>query len=205
MAIGVTTGFEGDDAFEALRRFPQRLAKELHGALLRYLRGFAAVNGPWQRKFMRGRPGLKRQSGDLARSFEVADLTSDPSNVATVGARVFTRSRYAWIHEAGGVIEAKTDRTITVKRAALRATLPDGRALTVGERTYTYTRRMLVWKDRRGRWYSKRRVTIPARMHFRASFEEDAPTRAVILPNAVARSLGNPPPFPTQVGGKGGG
>jgi hypothetical protein len=91
------------DALVALQTAPERLSSALRTEVVAYMRTFVAPNGPFQRARLAGRPGLRRRSGDLSRSFAAVDATSGPG-LGDVAARGFTRSRYATVHEFGAWI-----------------------------------------------------------------------------------------------------
>lgn len=55
-------------------------------------------------KNLSGRPGLRRQTGTLARSFR---YTITGGNTDTLRSTIFTGTKYAAIHEFGGVIKPK--------------------------------------------------------------------------------------------------
>jgi len=59
---------------------------------------------------LRGRPGLARRSGDLARSFRYTVMSKGNRPVL----RVWTTSKYAAIHERGGTIVPKKSKYLAI-------------------------------------------------------------------------------------------
>jgi hypothetical protein len=146
---------------------------------------------------MRGRPGLNRRAGDLSKSFDSMDVSTG-TGLSGIAAMGFTTSRYARIHEKGGVIEAKG--TVTIHRKAHRAErfryTKKGRKKRGSRTTYdvagtTYVRRkLLCWKDEKGVWHFAKKVTIPARLEWFASFARDEGGRNAMLRLMCEHALG---------------
>lgn len=147
--------------FEALAKVPERLGREMRRGLFRYVRSFTAPNGVWQRGNLRGRPGLFRRSGELARSFAALDVSSGET-IAGAAALGFTTSKYARIHEFGGTILPKRGKYLVFRDTRTRA---------------------------KG-YVSVRSVTIPARMRWFESFQKDDGGRSIMLRAAIGRALG---------------
>lgn len=147
--------------FAALAKVPERLGKEMRKGLFRYVRSFTNVNGVWQRGNLRGRPGLFRRSGDLARTFQAMDVSSGDT-IAGAAALGFTTSKYARIHEFGGTILPKRAKFLRFKDT----------------------------RKGHGHFVSVRSVTIPARMRWFESFQKDTGGRSIMLRAAIGRALG---------------
>lgn len=145
-------------ALRALGIADRHLARELGRGLAAYMKNFVEPSSAWQRQFViGGRPGLNVRSRDLSRSFRGEDTSSGPE-LSGVSSRIFSLSRYARIHQKGGVI---------VPKRAPR----------------------LVWRNDAGRWFSAKRVVIPARLNLLESFSADAGGRTQMLAGAAARAL----------------
>lgn len=160
----VTLRFDAPQVLQAIEHAPQRLEAAARRQLLRYMRRFVSPAGHWQRLQMRGRPGLFRRTGDLARSFAALDVsTGGLGGVAVLG---FTTSRYARVHEFGAVIRAR-NKPFLMWRAE-RA----GQGVS------------------KGQWVRAKEVTIPARMGFRTAFASDDVGRGQALQKAALQALG---------------
>lgn len=179
--------------FAALQTVPAEFGKALRKGLVQYMTGFSSPSGAWQRAHLRGRPGLFRRSGELARSFAAVDA-SKGDRLSGVGAVGFTTSKYARIHEFGGTIVPRHEKRIEIKRRRqVKSVLANRRgpsAATHAETTYTLVRKLLVWRGEDGRWHSARRVTIPARMAWFDSFARDTGGRASMVAKAAQQALG---------------
>lgn len=179
--------------FAALQTVPAEFGKALRKGLIQYMTGFSSPSGAWQRAHLRGRPGLFRRAGELARSFAAID-SSQGDRLAGVGATGFTTSKYARIHEKGGVIVPKNEKRVEIKsRRRVRSVLAHRRgpsAATHAETTYTLRRKLLVWRGEDGRWHSARSVRIPARMAWFDSFARDTGGRSIMVAKAAQQALG---------------
>lgn len=160
MPDAVRIDLTGTEAIQALVRCPERLAVELRRGLSRYMASFVAPNGAWQRARMRGRPGLKRRSGELARSFDAQDVSGQ--GLGQVAAKAFTTSRYARVHEFGAIIRPVRARWL----------------------------RFQVGRGRAAEWVTTKQVRIPARMGWFDAFRRDEGGRSIMVREAALRALG---------------
>ena len=109
---------------------------QLQTALIKGMRqGMLAYENKMVREQMTGRPGLKRQTGTLARSWHVRVRRIGNTDAR---ARLATSTKYAKIHQYGGTIRPN-------KKKYLRFKFPDGHWITV--RSVKIPKRLRVIED----------------------------------------------------------
>lgn len=105
MALAIVVKVKG------LENLPAKLERFRMGVIARVARMLQLIGqevaGQSKEKYLTGRPGLNRVSGDLARSVTYVVK----GNRVVIGSNL----RYARIHELGGVIRAKTAPLLTFK------------------------------------------------------------------------------------------
>ena len=101
-----------------INRFAGEIPEVLERRMLRVLRNF-------RKEFvatrLNGRPGLKRETGKLIRSFKVTPITG-PKKGRELS--MVTDSVYAPIHELGGVISPRNGKFLAIPIGARRGTSP---------------------------------------------------------------------------------
>ncbi len=135
--------FEGRVPEADIRRFnflagavPIEMAKQMRDAAFKTVTRFRQV---FVRVRMSGRPGLNRITGDLIRSFRVG-RSPRGTDLDDVVSWLASRSRYAAIHEFGGVIRPKRRRMLAIplKAAKTEAGAVKGEAVRVAPTSATF-------------------------------------------------------------------
>lgn len=193
---------------EAMAKAPARLFKALEKRLSAYGRWFAS--NKMARQVSGGGARLSRRSGSLAGSFG-RDVTG--KNLSDLRLTVFTTARYAPLQEFGGEVRPVARKYLTVPLdAALTAEAGATRSRAEGwgrERTFvaeaadgrayiflrTGTPRPSGWKPGQDDPSSvplfllTRKVTVPARLGFFATWEGDKEERMAEVAAAVDEAL----------------
>lgn len=91
-----------------IRTKKKEAAKSLRDGIVEGMRLF---EGQIIKKQMTGRPGLKRRTGNLARSWFI----KEKKGLRTYAIALGTRTVYARIHQFGGIIRAKREKFLTFK------------------------------------------------------------------------------------------
>jgi hypothetical protein len=146
----------GDEFAAAYAKAPGLLFKHFESRLEAYGKEFSF--GTIVKNRLRGRPGLISHSGasGIKGSFDSAVLGND---IDALRLKVFTTSRYAPIHEFGGVIKARLAKYL-----------------------------WFFW-EAMNRWVRAKQVTIPARLGFFKEWETDAPRRDQLYRSAIRGAL----------------
>jgi len=154
-----------DRAFKkALNEFPKKVFKEYKRGGQRVGRRFT---GLLVQKRLTGRPGLKRRSGDLARSFKSRVTGETLNNLVLI---IFTASKYAKIQEKGGVVTATKTKMLAIPLAPALTASGVARYKTPRDMNLKVTIRggkvFLATKDTKEElmYILKKSVTIPARL-----------------------------------------
>lgn len=85
----------------SLEKLDRQVGEAMARGLISGMREFESTN---LRKQMTGRPGLKRQSGNLVESWSIRPMLGGSKSKSS-GVRLGTRAKYARIHQYGGTIK----------------------------------------------------------------------------------------------------
>lgn len=143
-----------DNIDEIIKSFKKK-GKDIIPALQRGLKdGMEDFSGKIQKEQMTGRPGLKTQTGTLKRSW----FTQGSGSGLDYAVKLVTRSKYAAIHQFGGIIKAKNKPYLKFQ---------------IG-----------------GKWFQKKQITIPKRLHIYEEFKESGAKIIVeAMQNRLKRAL----------------
>lgn len=147
---------------------------------------------------LRGRPGLAKRTGELARSFQMS-LAGE--TLADAKLRIWTTSPYAKIHEYGGTIRPVKGKwlTIPLPGAATKAGVARGGARDFENTFFAWSKNgnLILFQKGKGKkgkptplFVLKEEVTIPARLGFRALWSSTALERKIRVREAVRVAMG---------------
>lgn len=146
---------------------------------------------------------MNKRSGDLRKSFHYRSFRRT-DNLADTGARVYTDSKYAPIHERGGIIKAKNayrgldggpylnipssqnqdSRGVTIK-SAYQVFNEGGFILPINNGNKA---RYMVLLNGEPMYWLVKEVKMPARLGFQQAAEDEIPTLLSGVVQAIARS-----------------
>lgn len=184
-----------------MKRAPVRLFRILRDELEEYVRWFAT-----NRMSRQARAALGTRTGTLAGSFKYA---TEGADMGTLRALVYTDARYAPLQEFGGTIRPKARKALTIPlQAALTQGSPlegvPGAGATRGRAPSFGFTDTFVGRDAGGDPFIFRRVgedkveplfrlvpevTVPARLGFFRTWEQDSQERESMLAAAVDKAL----------------
>ena len=187
------TVFDAKRFAEAMRKAPEALFGHVRDGLSSYVQWFAT-----NRMVRQARAALNVRSGALARSFGA--LVTGVS-FADLRATVYTDSPYARLQEHGGTVRPKNAKALTIP---MEAALTAGAGVTRGgARSFGFTE-TFIGHDKDGNAFIFRRlegddveplfrlvpqVTVPARLGFFRTWEDDADERTKVLVDAVDKTF----------------
>lgn len=152
------------DAKTVTRLLREKNKRFIAKANIAMRQGMQAFESKIIKEQMTGRPGLRRQTGTLARSWSVRNVSRGPEDY---GVLLATSVKYARIHQYGGTIKPKTAGALTVpiSRSARGAF-----ARSFGNLFIARTRKGAVLARSKGRgleamYALKKSVRIPKRLH----------------------------------------
>lgn len=121
---------------DAMVKALEKRSPEIQSALITGLKqGMRGFESKIIKEQMTGRPGLKRQTGTLARSWSVRTVNKTNEDAAV---RLSTSTKYARIHQYGGRIKPR-------KKETLRFQFPDGHWVTT--KSVYIPKRLYVYED----------------------------------------------------------
>lgn len=182
-----------DREFRGLaKQFPRKTFKEIKRTM-KFLK--SDFEGKFQNKRLRGRPGLKKRSGSLARSLDgrvVGDSLRDLGFFMQIGGAT---APYARIHEEGGTIRPKKGRflTIPLRAAMVRTGIARGTARSFANTFVARSRRgaLLIFqktgKSIKPLFALVKSVTIPPRLKFVATWTKQRTFQIRKLNDALGR------------------
>lgn len=163
MAVAVSATIDTRGFAKAMKTAGPQIAKRMRKAFDQVGHKFTAA---MSKRRLRGRPGLIRRTGTLARSqrhYVRGSTLSDLRMVYGIGG---DQAPYARIQEFGGVVEAKNAKWLTFQIQ------PAG-----GGAANT------------GIWRRAKRVRIPPRLGMRALWRTERPTRVRLMRDALRQGL----------------
>lgn len=151
----------------------RRRSKDAHAQVKRaVVHGMEKFSGHIQKTQMSGRPGLKTRTGALKDSWFIRTMTS----TGTLISRLATTSKYAKIHQTGGVIKPKNAKYLTIpltKEAAKRKARSFSKLVLFKSKKGNLILARLTPKRKsiRPQYVLKKSVNMPKRLHVFEAFK----------------------------------
>lgn len=189
MADIIDFKFDDKDFRKALDKFPEKVFKEYKKGGQRVGRRFT---GLLVKRRLSGRPGLKRRSGDLARSFRSRVTGNNLDNLILL---IFTASKYAPIQEKGGIVTAKRAKMLAIPLAPALTSAGVARYKSPRDMNLRVTMRggkiFLETKTAKSElmYVLKKSVIVPARLGMFKLWERQLPVTAKILVESVNKAI----------------
>ena len=175
---------------KALANPSPRMAKALRSAFQQIGQGFIARH---RRERLRGRPGLRQRHGQagLAGSFGFEIVGMDLDSMQLVN---YSTSRYARIHEHGGIIRPKRANFLTIPLDAAKSGAKDSADVRIRDFNgfFAMSNGRLFFFDSKTKaplFILKRQVTIPPRLEWVATWDRMESDFAEKIAQKVAKAM----------------